>query len=290
MSEITAILVAYNSAGIIGQALHSLCGQPEIASVVVVDNCSTDDTCELIRRDFPDVKVIENPKNDGFGRANNRALKSVQTPYALLVNPDAVLKEGALKALLAAANNYPDAGIIAPVLYDAQGELDQSYKRNVFAREKKRGEFIVPEGDLCAEFLSGAVWLFNMKLMKQVGFFDPAIFLYYEDDDLCLRVQQAGYGLVLATSAAAMHVKGASSGSPKPEAEFDKQKHIVWSRLYIEKKYHGERAARRLALRLRFDYGFKLSWYYVKFDMRKINRYRGRLAGVFEFSFPKKGT
>jgi len=280
MPQVTVILVAYNSVGIIARALASLRGQPDVASVIVVDNCSTDDTCDLIGRDFPEVKLIENPKNDGFGRANNRALKEVTTPYALLLNPDAILEDGALKTLLETAERYPDAAIIAPMLYDEQGEPDHSYKRHVFAREKKRSDYILPEGDLCAEFLSGAVWLLNMKLMKQVGFFDPAIFLYYEDDDLCLRVRKAGYELVLAHNAAAVHVKGASSGVVKPGVEFDRQKYMVWSRLYIEKKYRGEGAAKWLARQLQLEYAFKAAWYCLHFNKRKLNRYRGRLAGI----------
>ncbi len=82
-----------------------------------------------------------------------------------------------------------------------------------------------------------------MEAMKRVGFFDSNIFLYYEDDDLCLRARQAGYGLVLAHEAAAVHAKGASSGAVKPEVEFDKQKHMIWSRLYIEKKYRGGKSS-----------------------------------------------
>ena len=278
--SVTAILVAYNSAGIIGQALASLRGQPDIASVMVVDNCSADKTRDLVTRDFPNVKLLENDRNEGFGRANNRALATVTTPYALLINPDASLAQGALSALLAAAKRNPDAAIIAPMLYDEQGRPDHSYKRNVFEREKKRGDFIIPSGDLCADFLSGAVWLLNMEAMKRIGFFDPAIFLYYEDDDLCLRARQAGYSLVLAHDAAAVHAKGASSGAPKPEVEFNRQKHMIWSRLYIEKKYRGEKAAKRLAARLRVAYFLKAICYGLSLNRRKRNRYRGRLAGI----------
>jgi GT2 family glycosyltransferase len=101
---------------------------------------------------------------------------------------------------------------------------------------------------------------------------------------VCLRVRGAGYGLVLVPDAKAAHGKGASSGAPSAEAEFDKQKHMTWSRLYIEKKYHGEGAARRLAARLNLAYGLKAVWYGLQFNARKVNRYRGRLAGVITFS------
>jgi N-acetylglucosaminyl-diphospho-decaprenol L-rhamnosyltransferase len=282
--SVTAILVAYNSEGVIADALKSLAGQAEIASIIVVDNCSTDNTCELLRRDFPQVTLIENPRNDGFGRANNIALNKVRTPYALLLNPDAVVAPGALPALLAAAERYPDAAILAPALYDEEGRLHRSHKRSVFTREASGDEYVSPEGDICADFLSGAVWLLNMRLMKEIGYFDPHIFLYYEDDDLCIRARRAGYGLVLVPDASATHLMGASSGRPKPEAEFFKQRQLIWSRLHLEKKYRGEKAMRRLALKLNMEYSFKAAWYCLQFNREKLNRYRGRLAGVSEFT------
>lgn len=311
VQNVTAILVAYNSAGVIAGALKALLDQPEIAEIMVVDNCSVDDTCELIRRDFPRVRVIENPRNEGFGRANNVALNRVGTAYALLVNPDAVMQPGSVAALLAAAQREPDAAILAPALYDETGELHVSYKKNVFEREAKlppplRGRVGVgglsqhdhpgripplptlprKGGGLGSSpgFLSGAVWLLNMKPMKKIGFFDPNIFLYYEDDDLCLRVRQAGCTLVYVPEAKATHLMGRSSGAPKPEGEFFKQGHMAWSRLYIEKKYRGEKAARRLALRQNIKYSFKAAYYLLRLDRMKLARYRGRLAGIFEFS------
>jgi GT2 family glycosyltransferase len=286
---VTAILVAYNSAGVIAQALASLNGESAIEKIIVVDNCSVDDTCELIRRDFPAVELIENPKNDGFGRANNIGLNKTRTEFALLVNPDAVLKEGALEKMLEAANRYPEATILAPELADAQHEPHHSYKRNVFDREKQRDKAIAPSGDLCAEFLSGAVWLLNMRHLKTIGFFDPAIFLYYEDDDLCLRVRQAGNSLVLVHGAHAMHLMGASVAKPKSpekvaEAESFKQKQMLWSRLYIEEKYHGKKAATKLANKLHLLYSLRAAYYITIGNDEKYNRYRGRIKGINEFT------
>lgn len=282
--SVTAILVAYNSEAVIGSALQALLKEPAIASIVVVDNASSDDTCELLRKRYPAVTLIENSQNDGYGRGNNIALKTVTTPYALLVNPDAVLETGALSELLAATQRYPDAAIIAPALYDEKGELHHSHKRSVFDRETSGDTYTAPDGDCCAEFLSGAVWLMRMEHFKSIGFFDPKIFLYYEDDDLCLRARKAGYGLVLVPKARAMHLMGKSSGKPKPESEFFKQRHLIWSRLYIEEKYRGKAAAKKLAMKLRLTYSVKAALYFLKGSDDKTNRYRGRLEGIFQFS------
>lgn len=283
--SVTAILVSYNSADVIGEALAPLLKRPEIAAIMVMDNCSTDRTCDLIRSEFPSVLLTENPRNEGFGRGNNIALKKIITPYALLVNPDAVLQEGALEKLLDAAETYPDAAILAPALYNEQGELHVSFKSDVWQREKRSSG--APknnaEGDICAEYLSGAVWLLNMRLMRQVGFFDPNIFLYYEDDDLCLRARRAGCGLVYVPAARVTHLMGASSGEIKIESEFFRQRHMAWSRLYIEEKYRGNKAAGALAARQNIEYSLKAAFYFFLMNARRTARYRGRLQGIFDY-------
>lgn len=284
MPNITAIIVAFNSGGIISQALESLKHAPEIAQVIVVDNASSDDTAAIVARDFPEALLIKNTKNDGYGRANNIALERVTTEYALLVNPDAVMKDGAIAALLNAAKTYPDAAILAPRLCDENGHWHHSYKRSVFEREASHDEYVAPESDLCADFLSGAVWLLCMKHMQEVGYFDPELFLYYEDDDLCLRVREQRLGLVLVHDAVAVHLMGASSGKPNAKSEYFKQKHTSWSRLYIEEKYRGPVAARKLALKHRLYYAGKALLYMVSGNSYKLSRYRGRLKGITEFS------
>ncbi len=280
----TVIIVTYNSESVIEPCLQAVLRSPSVAQVIMVDNCSTDDTCEFVQAKFPAVKIIENPRNEGFGRANNTGLAKVQTDYALLINPDAAMESGALETLLDAAVKYPDAAILAPALYDEQGGLHKSYKQNVFDREKHKGDFIHPAADICADFLSGAVWLCNMKHLRTIGFFDKNIFLYYEDDDLCLRARKAGFGLVYVPQARAVHMMGASSGIPNAKAEYFKQQHLIYSRLYLEEKYKGERAAKKLARRLNLEYAAKASYYTFFFNKAKINRYRGRIAGVFEFN------
>ena len=281
---VTAILVTYNSSDVIVASLAALLRQPEISQIIVVDNCSVDNTRDVIAQAFPNVTVIANPKNDGFGRANNIGLEKVQTDFALLVNPDAVLEDGALNAMLIAATQYPDTGIVSPMLLDIKGGLHHNFKRNVFIREKYRPDFIQPEGDCCAEYLSGAVWLMNMKYTRKVGFFDSNIFLFYEDDDLCLRMRQADYSLVVAHNARALHLQGESSGKATPQKDFFIQKHMMWSRLYIEYKYHGEAAAKKLLIKIAIVNWLKFFMYSIFFSKRKVMRLRGRLKGVAEFS------
>ena len=104
----------------------------------------------------------------------------------------------------------------------------------------------MPIGLCCAEFLSGAVTLLRMSAYHQIGPFDPRLFLYYEDDDFCMRLRTAGFSLILVPDAVVSHVGG---GSVRPSAHYywEKYWHMAWSRLYLEEKYHGRAARRRTA-------------------------------------------
>ncbi|MDX1974239.1 MAG: glycosyltransferase family 2 protein [Rickettsiales bacterium] len=284
MYDVTAICVTYNSAGVIEATLQSLSRIVLIKRIIVVDNASQDNTRELVATRFPHVTIIANATNEGFGRANNKALSQVTTPYALLINPDAQIDQPALEQLCRAAERYNDAAILAPLLCDERQAIYPSHKRHVFEREARRDRYHVPEGDLCANYLSGAIWLLPMPRFTRTGFFDSQIFLYYEDDDLCLRVKKAGFSCILVASAQATHVMGSSSGPPSPAGERFKQYHMIASRLYIEQKYRGPYCAQTLRIRLMLGYAIKACLYGLTGNKMKWARYAGRLSACYRYT------
>lgn len=165
---VTAILVTYNNASVIATSLSVLERQAEISQIIVVDNYSLDDTHGIIARDFPNVRIIEIPKNDGFGRANNIALEKVQTPFVLLIKPDAVLEDGALAVMLDVVMKFPDAGLIVPMVVDANGGVHHNFKQTVFIRETDRPNLTQPSGGCCSEHLSDAVWLMTTEHARNI--------------------------------------------------------------------------------------------------------------------------
>lgn len=279
---VTVIIVAYNSEAVIAQAVESVRNHAAVADIIVVDNASRDDTRRSLSIRYPNLIFIENTQNHGFGRANNQALAKIVTPFALLLNPDAALCPGALDAMLQAMVRYPEAGLVAPVLIDTGNTMLESYKRNVFARERDSGIFHPPAGDLCAEFLSGAVWLARMEAWRATGFFNESLFLFYEDDDMCLRLRESGYSLVLAAGARALHMHGKSTPY-SPELEALNQYHLIWSRLYIEHRYHGD--AHALRCRLIACYISKWIGALLICRPRRMHRNRHRLRGAREGIF-----
>lgn len=238
-SRVTIVIPAYRSAGVIGSCLAAA-RAAGATRAVVVDNASPDDTAETARAAMPEATILCQPANEGFGAACNRGLAAVDTDFALLLNPDAELAPDALAELLAAADRHPDAGLLGPLIRGADGTWEPSHNVALPDRraiQRRRGD-PQPDGDLCASFLSGAVLLVRMSAYRAVGGFDERIFLYYEDDDLCLRHVRAGWSLVLAPAATCIHQGGASSGGSRHIAAI-KHRHMAWSRLYFAGKHEG---------------------------------------------------
>ena len=233
LSRVTAIVVAHDSAVVLPDCLAAL--RAESVPVIVVDNASRDGSADLAAA--LGARVLRLPHNEGYGRANNAGIRAAETEFVLVCNPDAVADPGSIAALLAAAERYPDAGLLAPRIVEPDGRFFFQ-PRSLLAPylPNPGGRLSLPDGDACAPFLSGACFLMRRDLCLRLGGFDPAIFLFYEDDDLCRRVADAGHALVHVHGAIIRHARGASS-APEPGRVFRSRWHQAWSRAYVSRKY-----------------------------------------------------
>ena len=236
--KVTIILVTYNSKEIVGNALETI---PDGMPTIVVDNASSDGTAEYIRKCFPQVQVIEHPQNIGFGPANNIALEEVETEFSLLMNPDACFIENdTIGKLLSAAENHPEAAILAPGIVNENGVVQRTLPAPLKHRKKinKNSEFSMDNvvGDTCSFSLSGALMLLRMSAFIDAEyFFDPNIFMYFEDDDICMSCRGRGFTTMLIPSINVMHLEGRSS-PPSLEVEALKLRHKTFSQLYMMDK------------------------------------------------------
>lgn len=277
--RVTAVTVAYNSGHAVAGCLESVRG----CALVVVDNASQDDTQAIVRERFPEARIVANAVNEGFGRANNRGCALANTEYVLFINPDARLTPGSLDKLLEAARRHPEAALIAPRILRPGGRVEISHDVDLWRRgDMPPGPAPEPEGEICADFLSGAVILLRRSALKGYPPFDPALFLYYEDDDLCLRLRREGHALIQVPEAVAEHVGGGAS-RPSWRITWRKFWHMAWSRLYLEEKYFGAAAATMTGVAHLLRFGPKAIGYALILNHKKALRDAARYAGTFAY-------
>lgn len=193
--------------------------------LILIDNGSRDGIPQAIAREHagdPRLRVLFNHANLGFGPAVNRAAATARGRYLLVLNPDCLVDEAALRRLIAVAEHEPRAGLVGAVVLDADGRPDPASRRRdpvlarVLATLRGRGEGVnidgeIPHALIEAEAVSGALMLLPRSLFARLGGFDEGYFLHFEDLDLCRRVREAGWRVLLAGDVRVPHGKGGSS-------------------------------------------------------------------------------
>jgi GT2 family glycosyltransferase len=234
--DLAVVVVTYNSAATIEACLRSIQAEGP-AEIIVVDNASRDDTVSLLAASFPNLRLIANPVNEGFGRACNRGWRETRAPFVLLLNPDTELRPGALRALLSFAAAQPRAALVGPRILNPDGTLQHSCFRFPSLRMVVTGFFGLIALDSPAngryshqeyerahqvEHLLGACLLARRAAGQQVGLLDERFFIYFEETDWCYRMRAAGWQNWYCPAATVVHL-GAHSTSRDPErmsAEF----------------------------------------------------------------------
>lgn len=269
------VIVAFNSSGVLKRALDSIPAGPEI---VVVDNASTDDSARIAQKSG--VRCIRNEVNIGFGAASNIGAASFRREYILFLNPDAVLQDGALETMVSALDRHRDAGAAGPRLVDDTEHTQWRYKSILHPEsELTIRPSVEPEGDCCVPLLTGAALLCRRSVFEAIGGFDENIFLYYEDDDISLRLTRAGSSLIYVPGATVYHAFGRSSGAFTETVRF-KYKHMLRSKAYVSEKYG--LAFRRRNERLKAFQ--RLVFAIVKFDRHRRAAAMGTLDGLSSLS------
>ena len=184
--------------------------------IIIVDNGSSDDTVSHIQQQYPDITLISNGQNLGFAAGCNIGLQHAlnqQADYALLLNNDTLVPPDLLQALVQQAQTLPNVGILTPML----SYLDDPTKL-WFAGSQRHpltleavgfgptGPRHTPEAKLQeVDYVFGTAMFLPTAVLQKVGLFDEQFFFYYEDMDLCLRMQTAGYQLYVIPQATVQH-------------------------------------------------------------------------------------
>lgn len=233
---VTAIVVTYESAAVLSDSLAAL--SREGVAVVVVDNKSTDDSAQIAQDSG--AQVIRNHSNEGYGRANNIGVQAAGTELCLIVNPDVVVTPGSIAELVKAASEHPEAVVFGPRLLEPDGRVFFHAGSVLEDAPSHASRKRAPDSDCEVVVLSGAALLVRRSVFMTLGGFDPNIFLFYEDDDLCYRARAAGHKLRYVPVAVANHLRGKSS--VQTVANIHRTRfHQAWSRVYVCRK-HGKRS------------------------------------------------
>lgn len=239
--RVTIVTVAYNSMRVLPRMLASV---PRGVPVVVVDNASADvdELRALVARHG--ARLVENPRNDGFGVACNLGAEVAGTEFLLFLNPDAELRPDTLGRLVEAAARYPRSPAMNPRIMDDDGSAFFMRKSHLLPRREwiPRGW---PAADREVPVLSGAAFFVRAEAFRAVGGFDPQIFLFHEDDDLALRLRSRFGPLMFVRDALVTHGGGSSSDRNAAIAGL-KAWHMGRSRVYAARK-HGRPLAGTIA-------------------------------------------
>lgn len=278
LEQVTVVVVTHHSA-------HCLAGLNALLQhcphVIISDNASDDATATQAQTCWPHATVLAHPENLGFGAANNRALALVRTPLAFLLNPDCEITVQSLAALVAHAQAMPEAALLAPQLVDARGKPEVNY-RWPHSWWTSRGP--QAQGPACVGFVCGAAMLFRMTRFQATGFFDERFFLYYEDDDLCLRLFKARLPLVLMPDVVALHrSRGSVKGGSPWKSEYVRGYHHAQSKLIFEEKHGSRQQALRDRQRLLWATALALPLRAVLFSPKLLARMVGRWMGLLHW-------
>jgi GT2 family glycosyltransferase len=242
--DLSIIIVNWNTRDLLCQCLDSLTQKVEgiEMEILVVDNGSTDGSVAAVRDKFPGVRLIENPVNMGFAKANNQAISLSSGEYLLLLNPDTQVKDETVVKMLSFMDAHAEAGLVGAQLLNADGSkqnsianfpslatelLNKSLLRRLFP-EKFPGKGRDYPGPVEVDSVIGACMMVRRKAVEQMGLLDEKFFLFLEETDWCYRIKKAGWKVYHIPQAEIFHFQGKSAEAEKGKARIE----------YYRSRYH----------------------------------------------------
>lgn len=205
--KVLTIIISYNFETWINKCLSSIFESTIHSDIMVIDNASTDKSVEIIKTKYPQVMLIENKKNLGFGQANNIGLRHAlinNYDYVFLLNQDAWIEKDTLKKLINSSSQNNNAGIISPVHLNGEGnELDHGF--SVYSNLKSIQNLKNKKGSQSVKFINAAMWLIPTIKLRLIGGFSPIFYHYGEDIDFVNRIHKRGFDVIFEPDAIGYH-------------------------------------------------------------------------------------
>ena len=256
--DLSIIVVNWNTRDLLRDCLNSILAETKATSfeVFVVDNASTDGSAEMVKREFPQARLIENQENLGFARANNQAIRQSSGRFLLLLNSDTVVLSGALDKMVAFMKAHPAVDTSGPMLLNSDGSLQQSilgtspkftlarsliiidffvtYLPKLLSRKIGRKETDSPQPRQVGG-LSGACMMMSREAVDKVGLLDEQYFFFLEEVDWFHRLQQLGGVVYFIPEAQIIHHYAKSINQTD-----NRSKYLHENRYRFINKHHGK--------------------------------------------------
>lgn len=256
--DLSVIYVSYNTKDITRESLKRLLASKHQLQmeIIVVDNASRDDSVAMLKAEFPDIPLIENKVNVGFGRANNQALPLIHGRYVLLLNTDAYVAPDTIEKTVAYMEAHPRCGILGVKLIGEDGSLQPSCRyfptpwklflhttglHRYFPSVRMVDDMNWDHDSVRdCDWVPGCYYLIRKEVIERVGLFDPRYFMYCEEVDHCFATKKAGWEVTYYPEPV-VHLGGQSAKSDSEITSHGRQIQAlqIESELLYFRKNHG---------------------------------------------------
>ena len=277
IDKITFIIVCFKSEKVIYDCLDSL---PKNSKKIIVENSNNTHLKNDLIKKYDNIEVIIND-NQGMGAANNVGIAKSATDFVYVLNPDTRFQENTFNQIIENVKLINDFAILSPLCSNLEYP---NYK--IFKKQKNINENIIS-----VDTIDGFSMLINMNKFKNKKLFDENIFLYLENDDLCILAKNLGNNIYIIKNSIIDHI-GSSSSDFENNKKFDylRNWHWMWSKFYYNKKHFGYTIAMvRTSINL-FSAAIKYLLYLIIFDKHKREIYKMRLCGLLSSMVGKKSS
>ena len=282
---LSAVIVTFKSDQVIHDCIQSISDQIKI---IVVDNSNDRKFKENLEKKYKNVECILSSNNLGMGSGNNLGLKHVKTDYAIILNPDVILKKDTIEEIINCSHQIESFAILAPI------STDPKYPNYKIKKNIDNIDYNLP---FKVESVDGFAMVLNLKRINEIesfknyNYFDEKFFMYLENDDLCMRLIKEKENIFVLPKAKIKHL-GAKAVDDKyfHEIELSRNWHWMWSKFYFNKKYNGFLIAFFIVFPNFFSAVFKFIFYYLINKKDKKEIYLHRILGFINSLLGKKSS
>lgn len=222
--DISIIIPNWNGKRFLKTCLDSIYNQSSNNfEIIFVDDCSTDDSIEFVKKNYPDIKIVEKKRNSGFPSSVNLGIKAAKGKFVALLNNDTELDKDWIKEIITAAEEYPEAGFFASKMLDFKNrsiidscgdEIAWSGRSYKIGELEKDGEKFNKNRFVFGACAGAAVY--KKEVFDKIGLFDEDFSFYLEDVDIDFRAQLAGFKCLFVSKARVYHIGSATAGKKSP--------------------------------------------------------------------------